>query len=130
MRSIFYTSFACLAWLCATQEIATDPGKSGPPLEIAHLYFDQWPTGELRHWGRRELNVDYWSKGIAVSSTGRLFSNYPPGLDPNNTNDGSNSKYTVAEIFPDNTERPYPSVEYNSPPGGAINYTTSPPSKS
>ncbi|EOD48955.1 putative major royal jelly protein [Neofusicoccum parvum UCRNP2] len=99
-----------LAWLSAAQELATDPGKAGPPLEIAHLYYDQWPTG------------------IAVSSTGRLFSNYPPGLDPNNTNDGSNGKYTVAELFSDNTERPYPSAEYNNPPGGSINYTTNPPS--
>lgn len=67
------------------------------------------------------------SQGIAVSSTGRLFSNYPPGLDPNNTNDGSNGKHTVAELFANNTERPYPSAEYNNSPGGAINYTTTPP---
>lgn len=106
----YLAGFACLACQSTGQEVATDPGVAGPPLEIVHLYYDQWPTG------------------IAVSSTGRLFSNYPPGLDPNNTNDGSNGKYTVAELFSNNTERPYPSAEYNNPPGGAINYTTTPPS--
>ncbi|KAH7064825.1 major royal jelly protein [Macrophomina phaseolina] len=109
MRSIYIAGFACLASLSSAQEVATDPGTAGPPLEIVHLYYDQWPTG------------------IAVSSTGRLFSNYPPGLDPNNTNDGNNGKYTVAELF-NNTERPYPSAEWNNPPGGAINYTTNTPS--
>ena len=44
-------------------------------------------------------------EGIAVSSSGRLFSNYPPGLDANNTNNGRNGKYTIAELFPDNTGR-------------------------
>lgn len=65
-----------------------------------------------------------------MSSSGRLFSNYPSGLDPENTNDGSNNKYAVAELFANNTERPYPSAEFNNPPGGSINYTTNPPSKS
>lgn len=91
------------------QELISDPGRSGPELELVHLYNDQWPTG------------------IAVSSTGRKFSNYPGGLDPNNTNDGSNGKYTVAELLDGNTERPYPSAEMNNPPGGAINTTTTPP---
>lgn len=50
-----------------------------------------------------------------------MFSNYPPSLDPKDT------KYTVAELMPNNTERPYPSAEMNSPPGGSINYTTTPP---
>ncbi|KAK3174457.1 hypothetical protein OEA41_001703 [Lepraria neglecta] len=58
---------------------------------------------------------------IAVSSTGRKFSNYPPSLDPNNT------KYNVAELTSYDTEVPYPSVEINSPPGGFINYTTGSP---
>ena len=58
--------------------------------------------------------------GIAVSSTGRKFSNYARSLDPNNI------KYTVAELTANNTETPYPSLEMNSPPGGAINYTTNP----
>ncbi|KAK7533155.1 major royal jelly protein [Phyllosticta citribraziliensis] len=86
----------------------TDPGVAGPPLELVHLYYDQFPTG------------------IAVSSTGRKFSNYPPGLDASNTNTGTNRKYTVAELLPNNTERAYPSLEINNPPGGAINYSTTP----
>jgi hypothetical protein len=50
-----------------------------------------------------------------------MFSNYPPALDPND------KLYTVAEIFPNNTERPYPNAEINSPPAGRINYTNFPP---
>lgn len=61
-----------------------------------------------------------------MSKDGRKFSNYPPGLDANNTNDGSNGKYTVAELIGNNTERPYPSAQINNPPGGSINYSTSP----
>lgn len=70
----------------------------------------------------------YRPPGITVSRSGRKFSNYPPGLDANNTNDGNNGKYTVAELTANNTERPYPSAEINNPPGGSINYTTTPPS--
>ncbi len=65
--------------------------------------------------------------GIAVSSRGRKFANYPGGLDMNDTNTGSNGKYTVAELFSNNTEKAYPSAAMNNPPGGAINRTTSPP---
>jgi hypothetical protein len=50
------------------------------------------------------------------------------GLDPNNVNDGSNGVYTVAELDSLTTEKPYPNAEWNNPPGGAINYTTTPPS--
>ena len=49
------------------------------------------------------------------------------GLDSNDTNNGSNGKYTVAELNSNNTETPYPNVAMNNPPGGAINYTTYPP---
>lgn len=49
-----------------------------------------------------------------------MFSNYPVGLDANDT------KYQVAELTGNTTETPYPSAEMNSPPGGAINYTTNP----
>ncbi|KAH7380638.1 major royal jelly protein-domain-containing protein [Pyrenochaeta sp. MPI-SDFR-AT-0127] len=65
---------------------------------------------------------------ITVSRNGRKFSNYPAGLDSNNTNTGSNNKYQVAELTEENTEIPYPNVEINNPPGGAVNYTTTPPS--
>ncbi|KAL1986528.1 hypothetical protein VTN96DRAFT_6287 [Rasamsonia emersonii] len=81
---------------------ARDPLVYGPPLEPVHYYYDGWPTG------------------IAVSSTGRMFSNYPIGLDANDT------KYQVAELTGNTTETPYPSAEMNSPPGGPINYTTNP----
>jgi sugar lactone lactonase YvrE len=64
--------------------------------------------------------------GITVSGSGRKFSNYPAGLDSNNTNTGSNQKYAVAELIGNSTETPYPSAEINNPPGGAINYTTTP----
>lgn len=93
-----------LSLLTLGQELPRDPGVAGPSIEAVHYYYDQWPTG------------------IAVSSTGRLFSNYPPGLDPMNQN------YTVAELTSEDTETPYPSAEYNFPPGGRYNYSTYPPS--
>lgn len=31
--------------LASAQVLRTDPGVYGPPLEIAHLYYGQWPTG-------------------------------------------------------------------------------------
>ncbi|KAL8706013.1 MAG: hypothetical protein Q9201_000898 [Fulgogasparrea decipioides] len=89
--------------LTISQNIASDPGRSGASLEIVHLYNDLYP------------------QTIAVSSTGRKFSNYARSLDPNNI------AYTVAELVTNTTERAYPSAEINSPPGGAINYTTNPP---
>ena len=93
-----------------TAQLITDPGVYGPELEVVHLYYDEFPTG------------------IAVSSTGRKFSNYPGGLDANDTYRGTVPKYTIAELLPNNTERAFPSAEINQPPGGAINYTTHPPS--
>ncbi|OCL03260.1 major royal jelly protein [Glonium stellatum] len=101
-------SLASLYAFSNAQSLIQDPGVAGPPLELVHLYYDEWPTG------------------IAVSSTGRMFSNYPPGFDTNNTNNGNNGKYTVAELVSNTTERAYPSVEINNPPGGAINYSTYP----
>ncbi|KAI0836993.1 MRJP-domain-containing protein [Hypoxylon sp. FL0890] len=87
----------------------SDPGVYGPALEIVHGYYGQWPTG------------------IAVSSTGRMFSNYPGGLDPTNVFNGSNDAMTVGELTSLTDETPYPNLEWNRPPGGAINYSTSPP---
>ncbi|KAF2738097.1 major royal jelly protein [Polyplosphaeria fusca] len=97
-----------LTALSRTQDIIEDSGVAGPPIELVHLYYDEWPTG------------------ITVSRDGRQFSNYPPGLDANNTNNGSNGRYTVAELVGNDTEKPYPSAEINNPPGGAINYSTYP----
>lgn len=31
--------------LLSAQQLLRDPGLAGPPLEIVHLYNDQWPTG-------------------------------------------------------------------------------------
>ncbi|KAJ5629835.1 hypothetical protein N7528_003492 [Penicillium herquei] len=84
------------------EAIAHDSGVSGPSLELIHEYYDQWPTG------------------VAVSSTGRIFSCYPLGLDSNNT------KYQVAELINRTAETPYPSAKINSPPGGPYNYSTTP----
>jgi len=36
---------ALLPALSTAQQILRDPGVAGPPLEIVHLYNDQWPTG-------------------------------------------------------------------------------------
>lgn len=51
-----------------------------------------------------------------------MFCNYPRGLDP------TNIAYTVAEIFPNNTERAYPNATYQTPPQGLLNNSTTPAS--
>ncbi|KAL9111555.1 MAG: hypothetical protein Q9227_004043 [Pyrenula ochraceoflavens] len=104
MLSFLATLLATPAALTVAQQVAQDSLTAGPPLEAVHYYYDEWPTG------------------IAVSASGRKFSNYPPGLDPTIKN------YTVAELTGMTTETPYPSLEMNSPPGGRINYTTNPAS--
>lgn len=86
----------------------TDPLVAGPPLETVHAFYGQFPTG------------------VAVSSTGRIFANFPAGLDAGNTNNGTPSIYQVAELTGLTAEVAYPSVEMNTPPGGAVNYSTSP----
>ncbi|KAJ4377175.1 hypothetical protein N0V85_008977 [Neurospora sp. IMI 360204] len=80
-----------------------DPGVFGPPLEAVHAYFGQWPNG------------------IAVSSTGRLFSSFG-GIDSPNVNNGTPGIFTVGELTSPYTEKAYPSVEMNTPPcsGGAV----------
>ncbi|KAI0871158.1 major royal jelly protein-domain-containing protein [Hypoxylon argillaceum] len=87
----------------------SDPGVYGPKLEVVHAYYGQWPTG------------------VTVSSTGRIFSNFPGGLDKNNVYNGSNNVFQVGEHTSLTEEVAYPSLEINHPPGGAINYTTTPP---
>lgn len=42
-------------------------------------------------------------------------------------NNGQNNKYTIAELVSNTTEKAFPSLAINNPPGGAINYTTYPP---
>ncbi|KAI1469313.1 MRJP-domain-containing protein [Daldinia caldariorum] len=71
----------------------SDPGVLGPPLEVAHAYYQQWPTG----------------------------------LDPRNAYNGVNDVFTVGELTSLTQEVAYPNLEMNQPPGGAINYTTMPP---
>ncbi|GAP92983.1 putative major royal jelly protein [Rosellinia necatrix] len=90
-------------------QFVTDSGVYGPPLEVVHAYYGQWPTG------------------VTVSSTGRIFSNFPGGLDKANVYNGSNNVFQVAEHTSLTAEVAYPSLEMNHPPGGAINYTTTPP---
>lgn len=133
LSTIFLTLLPALSH---AQQIARDPGIGGTPLEIVHLYNDQWPTGNattpfnmkpFTHLSELRRLI-LLSTGITVSRTGRKFSNYPSGLDANNTNTGSNNKYAVAELTSNATEKAYPSIEINNPPGGAINYTTTPPS--
>ncbi|KAI0438836.1 major royal jelly protein-domain-containing protein [Xylaria telfairii] len=87
----------------------SDPGVYGPPLETVHAYYGQWPTG------------------VTVSSAGRIFSNFPGGLDKANVYNGSNNVFQVGEHTSLTTEVAYPDLEINRPPGGAINYTTTPP---
>lgn len=91
-----------------TVTFASDPGVAGPPLEVVHAFYGQFPTG------------------ITVSSTGRIFTNFPAGLAVGNVNNGTPGIYQVAELTGLKTEVAYPSVKINTPPGGAINYTTSP----
>lgn len=127
------SSLGVVAAVAQAQDITfiSDPGVYGPALETAHAYYGQWPTG------------------IAVSSTGRKFSNFPggrlcvlglptsqhslttalTGLDPTNVYNGSNNVFTVGELTSLTEETAYPSLEMNHPPGGAINYTTNPPSE-
>ncbi|KAF2742840.1 major royal jelly protein [Sporormia fimetaria CBS 119925] len=108
---MFAVIFAALVGLSSAQyDFVRDPGVYGPPLETVHAFFNQWPTG------------------IAVSQSGRIFTNFPGGLDPANVYNGSNTVFTAGELTSVDAEEPYPSREINSPPGGAINYTTTPPS--
>lgn len=103
MRFSLLTSFTLCAFASA-QEIASDSGRSGPPLEIAHLYYDQFPTG------------------FAMSKSGRMFTTYPASLYAKNI-----YNYTLGELTGNRTERPYPNLQINTPPGGRVNHTTSPP---
>ncbi|KAI8945089.1 major royal jelly protein-domain-containing protein [Xylaria longipes] len=111
MRSIAQTITVAIIGCASANDIKfiSDPGVYGPPLEVVHAYYGQWPTG------------------VTVSSTGRIFSNFPGGLDKTNVYDGSNNVIQVGEHTSLTTEVAYPNLEINHPPGGAINYTTLPP---
>jgi hypothetical protein len=58
LSKVLFAASALLPALTSAQVIS-DPGALGGPLEVVHLYYDQWPTG------------------ITVSRSGRKFSNYP-----------------------------------------------------
>ncbi|KAI0201202.1 major royal jelly protein-domain-containing protein [Astrocystis sublimbata] len=105
--TIITVIIGCASASASDIRFISDPGVYGPPLEVVHAYYGQWPTG------------------VAVSSTGRIFSNFP-GLDRDNVYNVSNNVYQVAEHTSLTTEVAYPSLEINHPPGGAINYTTTP----
>lgn len=134
MSSSLLTAFTYSALLVSGQQMASDPGVYGPPLELVHSYNDQFPTGNFMYTSGH-LPIPYKQRvflflsifdqppGIAVSATGRLFSNYPPTLDSNNT------KYGVAELTSSTSEIPYPSKGFNSSPGGFINHTSTSPSQ-
>ena len=48
MRCGHILSVFSLGLLGASQEIASDSGVLGPPLELVHVYNDEFPTGVLR----------------------------------------------------------------------------------
>lgn len=48
MISILFTALASSALLTSAQVVRRDPDVYGPALEIAHLFYDQWPTGMFR----------------------------------------------------------------------------------
>ncbi|KAK5632784.1 hypothetical protein RRF57_008498 [Xylaria bambusicola] len=55
------------------------------------------------------------------------YGQWPTGLDATNVYNGSNNVIQVGEHTSITEESAYPSLEMNQPPGGAINYTTTPP---
>ena len=125
---MMYQGFLILPF-CAlsvsSQQVVSDPGVFGPSIELVHLYNDEFPSGmTTRHLHINSHVVGTSSEtctGIAVSASGRKFTNYPSNLDPNNT------RYDVAELTSYDTEIPYPNAEINTPPGGPVNYTTGSP---
>ena len=126
MHQGFLILLSC-ALSVSSQQIVSDSGVFGPSIELVHLYNDEFPSGMNTHhlqslikshvlW----ISSDTYT-GIAVSATGKKFTNYPSNLDPNNT------KYDIAELTSYDTEILYPNAEINTPPGGPINYTTGSP---
>ncbi|EPE29845.1 NHL repeat-containing protein [Glarea lozoyensis ATCC 20868] len=73
-----------------TRRVRYDTGTYGPEVEEVHYFYDQWPIG------------------LAVSSTGRIFTCYTRG----------SYAYTLGEVVNTTAERAYPSQELNTPPSG------------
>lgn len=44
--SLLVAVFNSYILVISGQIVASDPGVYGPPLELVHLYYDQFPTGE------------------------------------------------------------------------------------
>ncbi|CAH0387122.1 unnamed protein product [Bemisia tabaci] len=113
MDKIIFIAMVCLmpALVITTNDhnIIQDQLGYDNKLQVAHLYGGQWPVG------------------IAVSRSGRKFSCFPAGLDELNTNNGSNNVFQVAELLDFDTETAYPNEAINNPPGGAVDFTTNPP---
>ena len=70
--------------------LRTDNGTAGPSLEEVHYYNTEWPTG------------------VAVSSTGRIFTTFLRG--------GNNYSYTLGEVVDQQTETAYPNSSANLSP--------------
>ena len=94
-----------------SQQISQYSGTGGVPSEIVHLHYDEYPQGSSWFFCTLYIRSSHARVGIAVSSTGRKFSNCARSLNPNNI------AYTVAEVTGNDTETPYPSAAINSPPG-------------
>ncbi|GIZ46694.1 hypothetical protein CKM354_000981100 [Cercospora kikuchii] len=109
MKSLLGFALLHCAAAVGPSDIRTDPGVSGPPLEIVHYFTGQWPTG------------------IAVSAKGRKFACYPAGLDIANTYNGIIPTMQVGELTSEDSETAYPNATYNMSPGGAVNRLSIPP---
>ncbi|KAF2216482.1 hypothetical protein CERZMDRAFT_33225 [Cercospora zeae-maydis SCOH1-5] len=109
MKRILGLALLRCAAAVGPSDIRTDPGVSGPPLEIVHYFTGQWPTG------------------IAVSAKGRKFACYPAGLDIANTFNGITPTMQVGELTAEDSETAYPNATYNMSPGGAVNRLSLPP---
>lgn len=48
MKLLFFISLTLWSTSAVMgQEILSDPGTLGPALEVIHLFYDQWPTGQF-----------------------------------------------------------------------------------
>lgn len=123
------------------QELLVDTGVAGPPLEVVHYYYGGWPTGKyplvlylfcifFQSWNTKRdktITVDCFLRiGVGVSKSGRIFTAFPPGFDPNNTFDGSNGRFSVGELKSKDSEvsRTCCAMCYRASTGrGAMNYS-------
>lgn len=127
MHSVLYAAVAICSTLAAAQTLLQDPLGAVPPvtqgqaLEIAHLYYTGYPTAIAVDGasGRKFCADNHLTRYIY--STDIHPASYPPPYQSSPLN------YTVGELTSNTTEVPYPNAAINIPPGGRINYTTTPP---